>query len=421
MSSTTFRFVHAADLHLDAPFHGLRHASAAVTQALGQAPLAAWDGLVQLTIEQEAAFLLLAGDICDGAERSVRAQVRFLAGLQRLSAHGIRTFIVRGDEDPAGPWTGIHQWPDLVHCFGSRDVESVSVTTTDGHLATIHGISHSTGKPTSHVKRFKRGPDTGIHIGLLHASMGRIGDVVSCDHCEMNDLEAVGMDYWALGHHHRHQRLSKGRPWVVYPGTLQGRSLSGDETGLKGAVLVTVANGAIANASLHALDSVRLMRADVDTSAMADPSDLRQALPAVATRLGSEAEGRPVVACAMLQGRRPAWAGPRVVNSLWDQLLQSVRHQQDGGRPFVWWDSLVDLMDPCDIRARNDLSTRVGRLVDAVRRTPGRLDQLLADHDVPCAGPATLAGPPILDSIAVDDLLASAETLLLDLLECEPS
>ena len=421
MSSTTLRFVHAADLHLDAPFHGLRRASPAVTQALGQAPLAAWDALVQLTIDQNAAFLLLAGDLCSGAERSIRAQMRLLAGLQRLSAHGIRTFIVRGDEDPAGHWTGIHEWPDLVYCFGTHEVESVTVTAAGTNLATIHGISHSTGKPTNHARRFRRGPETGIHIGLLHASMGRIGDVAACDHCEMRDFEAVGMDYWALGHHHRHQQYSGGHPWVVYPGTLQGRSLNSDETGPKGAVVVTVTDGAISSVSSHALDSVRLMRADVDASNLATPSDLRQVLPAVATRLRGEAQGRRVVASAILQGRRPAWAGPRIVNSLWDQLLQDARRDQAGEQPLVWWDSLLDTMDPCENRVRNDLSARLSRLVDAVRRNPDRLEQLLVDDDVPFAGPATLAGPPILDSIAIDDLLTTAETLALDLLEREPS
>ena len=91
--------------------------------ALGQAPLTAWDALVQLTIEQNAAFLLLAGDICDGAERAVPAQMRLLNGLQRLAAHGIRTFIVRGSSDPADRWMGIHHWPDaraLLRCARRR-------------------------------------------------------------------------------------------------------------------------------------------------------------------------------------------------------------------------------------------------------------------------------------------------------------
>ena len=61
-----------------------------------QAAQSAWDALVQLTIDQNAAFLLIAGDVCDGGERGIPAQLRFLTGLQRLSAHGIRTFIVRG-------------------------------------------------------------------------------------------------------------------------------------------------------------------------------------------------------------------------------------------------------------------------------------------------------------------------------------
>jgi DNA repair exonuclease SbcCD nuclease subunit len=71
-----FRFVHASDLHLDAPFEGIRQVAPNVANAFRDASLEAWDALVDLTIEQEAVFLLLAGDIYDGAERGVRAQLQ---------------------------------------------------------------------------------------------------------------------------------------------------------------------------------------------------------------------------------------------------------------------------------------------------------------------------------------------------------
>ena len=50
--------------------------------------------------------LLISGDVCDGGDRGIPAQLSFLAGLQRLSAHGIRTFIARGANDPADRWCG---------------------------------------------------------------------------------------------------------------------------------------------------------------------------------------------------------------------------------------------------------------------------------------------------------------------------
>src|ERR1700744_4517690 len=92
-----FCFVHAADLHLDTPFEGLSRTSPAVGEALRDASLASWDALVELTLRRQAAFLLLAGDVYDGAERGLRAQLRFRAALDRLANAGIASFVVHGN------------------------------------------------------------------------------------------------------------------------------------------------------------------------------------------------------------------------------------------------------------------------------------------------------------------------------------
>src|SRR4249920_302718 len=97
---TAFRFVHAADLHLDTPFEGLARTAPAVATALRDASLSAFDALVELALREQAAFLVVAGDIYDGAERGVRAQLRFLAGLRRLSDAGVQVLVVHGNHDP---------------------------------------------------------------------------------------------------------------------------------------------------------------------------------------------------------------------------------------------------------------------------------------------------------------------------------
>jgi DNA repair exonuclease SbcCD nuclease subunit len=408
MSSTTYRFVHASDLHLDVPFQGIGRTTPAITHAMGQAALATWDALVQLTIDQNAAFLLLSGDICDGSERAIPAQVRFVAGLQRLSSHGIRTFIIRGNQDPAERWMGMHQWPEGVRCFGARDVESVSVTTVGGHMATIHGLSHSTERIGNRVSRFRRGQEPGIHVGMLHASVGA-SDATLWDHCSMKDLQSAGMDYWALGHDHRHQRLSQGDPWIVYPGTLQGRSLEADETGPKGAVVVTVADNRVTDATPYPLDAVRLVRAKVDISTFVEPSDLRRALFAAAARLKNECAGRTVIVTCEVVGQAQRWLGAQPVDSLWDRLLEELR-QEHSGDAFVWWDSLLDMTDSRESRNQDDVSVYVHRLVEVMRRAPSGIDRILADESL---------SPSTLESVEIDDLLTSAERAALSLLERE--
>ena len=416
MSSPTFCFVHAADLHLDVPCHGLRRAPSAVTQALGHAPLAAWDALVQLTIDQNAAFLLLAGDICDGAERAIPAQLRLLSGLQRLAAHGIRTFIVRGASDPADRWTGIHRWPDGVHCFGAHAHESVAVRTAEGQMATIHGISHSADRATNRVSRFRRGSESGIHIGLLHTGVRGGGDSAPGDHISIGDLQASGMDYWALGFEHRHRQVAEGHPWIVYPGTLQGRSLKGDETGPKGAVVVTVTDGHVSHLTPHALDAVRLMRLQLNASTLAGAADFRRALSAEAMRLRAECPGRTIVASCEVLGRRQAGVGAKLADALWDHILEDVRQEENGKAPLVWWDSVVDSTEAPENRSQGEASTYVRQLVEVFRRAPAGLDRLLSDQNV-ALGSAMLGGKSALDSIEVNDLLTRAERVALSLLE----
>ena len=77
-----FRFVHAADLHLDSPFTGIRETAPQVADVLRRATFDAYDRLIQLCIDRRAGALLVAGDIFDSADRSLTAQIRFVRGLE---------------------------------------------------------------------------------------------------------------------------------------------------------------------------------------------------------------------------------------------------------------------------------------------------------------------------------------------------
>ena len=58
------RFVHAADLHLDSPFTGLKAAAPAnVANALYHATFDAYENIINLCISEEVDALLVAGDV----------------------------------------------------------------------------------------------------------------------------------------------------------------------------------------------------------------------------------------------------------------------------------------------------------------------------------------------------------------------
>src|SRR4030065_667281 len=56
-----WRFVHAADLHLDSPFVGLQEVQPDLARELLEATFASFRGVVDLCLEAGAEFLLLAG------------------------------------------------------------------------------------------------------------------------------------------------------------------------------------------------------------------------------------------------------------------------------------------------------------------------------------------------------------------------
>ena len=123
---TRLRFVHAADLHLDSPFGGLRSLAPEIAETLYQATFKAYDNIIDLCIQEQVNALLIAGDIFDGADRSLRAQLKFRDGLIRLQEANIRSFICHGNHDPLDGWEAQLTFPEGCHRFGS-ELEQVPV------------------------------------------------------------------------------------------------------------------------------------------------------------------------------------------------------------------------------------------------------------------------------------------------------
>lgn len=60
------RFIHAADAHIDSPLKGLETHDGAPVDILRGATRRAFDNLIQLAMDENIDFLVLAGDIYDG-------------------------------------------------------------------------------------------------------------------------------------------------------------------------------------------------------------------------------------------------------------------------------------------------------------------------------------------------------------------
>lgn len=333
------RFVHAADLHLDSPFVGIKAAAPEnVASALRDATFSAYENIIDLCIEEQVDALLVAGDVYDSADRSLRAQLRFVDGLRRLDEAGIRSFICHGNHDPLDGWEARLDYPKSCTRF-LKDAQAVPIFKEDPGRGVVHGISYATGDVAENlVPRLGRGDPETFSIGLLHASVG--GDAAHERYapCSLDDLERSGIDYWALGHVHTTQVLSERSPTVVYAGNPQGRHPN--EAGARGVYVVDVDEGKNVQLDFRAVDTVRWARTRMDVSQM-EEQDLIDALHQRMDQALTESDGRTVVLRIALVGRGTIHASlrqPRVI----EELMSKVNDEWSERSPFAWCERIED-------------------------------------------------------------------------------
>ncbi|MGO4887498.1 exonuclease SbcCD subunit D [Anaerobacillus sp. MEB173] len=229
------RFIHTADLHLDSPFKGLNQLPAKILKRVQESTFVALQKLVDLAIDENIDFLLIAGDLYDGEDRSLRAQSRFKKEMERLQEHNIQVYIIHGNHDHlSGKWAKL-QWPDNVHFFG-ENVEGIPFRKNGEIIAYIYGFSYPKQAVYEQmITQYEKHKEDVYHIGLLHGQIEGNQDHDPYAPFSLKDLIDKGFDYWALGHIHKYQQLYD-EPLVIYPGNIQGRHIK--ETGEKGCVLI---------------------------------------------------------------------------------------------------------------------------------------------------------------------------------------
>jgi len=410
------KFVHAADIHLDSPFVGLAEVSPDLQKLLCEATFKAFDNIIDLCLEERVDFLLVAGDIYDAKDRSLRAQLRFRDGLKRLAEAGIWTFVVHGNHDPLDGWKAGLQWPGDVHVFGADRVESV-VYERDGEArAIIHGISFGKAEVRDNLAaRFSRQDSPLFQIGLLHCNVGANTGHENYAPCTRQDLERSGLDYWALGHVHNRQMLSERRPCVAYPGNTQ--SLRANESGPKGCLLVSVSDSGDVEPRFIPTDVVRRQSAEFSIADITDIDGLFDKVSSCFSEVRGAADGRPTICRLTIAGRGPMHS-ELSDPSRQEQYLDEIRESGARLAPAVFIAEVKFKTRPdVDIHLRMKSQDIVGDCLRLVREQQsngerlselrGRLDDLLERREV-----RMYLGR--FDDKALIEMLESAQSLLLD-------
>lgn len=293
-----FRFIHAADAHIDSPLRGLEAHEDAPVERIRGATRHAFENLIQLAIDKKVDFLVLAGDLYDGDWKDYSTGLFLRRQLSRLDNANIPVFMISGNHDAESVITRSLSLPDYVFRFSTRKAESKEVPDLP---VVIHGRGFPNRQvPENLVADYPDAVPNAFNLGLLHTSLTGASGHDTYAPCSVADLEQKGYDYWALGHVHQPAVISE-RPWIVFPGNCQGRHVR--ETGPRGCCLVTVDDTLqVTFFERHDLDVVRWDVLDVDLNGVQEKGEALERVSQSMSDAVESAGGRLVAARVVFHG-----------------------------------------------------------------------------------------------------------------------
>ncbi len=336
------RFVHASDLHLDASFGGVDATDDTVAGAFSRSTLEALDRVVALCIDQEVDFLVIAGDLYNSADRSLRGELAFQRAMRKLADSGIAAFVVQGNHDPADGWSAGLDLPDSVVVFSSREVERREFVRDGEVVCAVYGRSFPSRQVTENFARgFKRHPEDPLAVAVLHANVGQLAGCDDYAPCSVDDLRSASMDYWALGHIHVPGRIADN-PVAVYSGSTQG--LNPNEEGPRGCFLVEL-DAAGSREQFVETASIRWQKVEIDATGLSDLEGVISAMARTCRAAREESGGRPLVVRLEITGRSPVHSDLGRPGVLSD-LVTDLRDEQLAIEPWIWVDRVRDRTRP---------------------------------------------------------------------------
>ncbi|MFD1744973.1 exonuclease SbcCD subunit D [Rhizobium helianthi] len=334
-----FRFVHTADLHLDSPLRSLSLRNPELAALIGDATRQALIRIVDLCLEERVDALIIAGDLYDGDQTSMKT-ARFLATqMQRLHEPNIKVFKIRGNHDALSRITQELVLPPSVKVFTGR-AEAVEFK----HLAqtiAIHGLSFAKPHaPESLLPKYKPAVPGAVNIGIMHTSLAGAPGHDQYAPCSAADLHAAEFHYWALGHIHQRTEHA-GQRKVIMPGMPQGRDIN--EAGEKSISLVTVHDDGSVTVEERLTSIAQFERASVDLSGSTDWREVVERIERSLQDLRLATRSDHLVARLRLKGSTPlAWTIRRDLD-----LLRTEAEQRAERTGKTWIEKIeLDIHSP---------------------------------------------------------------------------
>jgi DNA repair protein SbcD/Mre11 len=357
-----FRFIHAADPHLDSPLQGLEAHEGAPVQTIRGATRRAFENLVNLAIEEEVNFVVMAGDLYDGDWKDYSTGLFFRKQMVRLQETGIPVYLIAGNHDAASVISKKLALPENVHVFSTKTAESMEVPELP---AVIHGrgFPHR-AVPENLAADYPAAVPAKFNLGLLHTSLTGRPDHDTYAPCSEQDLRKKGYAYWALGHIHQPEVISKD-PWIVFAGNCQGRHAR--EIGPRGCQLVTVNdNLEVERVDWRDLDVLRWQALEVDLGSVESEDGALQKIRTALADGVKMADGRLIAARIVLTGATTLHGSLHRDNQHWRAQIQAIA--QDFGDE-VWIERVkigtTPIYDITELAERDTLTKTVLATLEA--------------------------------------------------------
>ena len=376
-----FRFIHAADPHLDSPLRGLEAHEGAPVALLRGATRKAFENLVNLAIDEAVDFVVIAGDLYDGDWKDYSTGLFFRGQMVRLEAKRIPVYLIAGNHDAASVVSKKLTLPENVHVFSTRTAETMEVP---GLAAVIHGrgFPHR-AVPENLAVDYPAAVPGKFNLGLLHTSLTGRPDHDTYAPCSEQDLRNKGYAYWALGHIHQPEVISED-PWIVFAGNCQGRHAR--ETGPRGCRLVTVKDSLeVASAEWRDLDVVRWQAVEVPLAGVENEAGAIKGIREALAGAVAAAEGRLLATRIHLTGATALHGSLHRDAQHWRAQVQALA--QDFGEESVWVERLRvgtrPIYDLAELAARDALTkTVLETLETATHHLPALPDDITEMLDV---------------------------------------
>ncbi|MCD6224716.1 MAG: DNA repair exonuclease [Deltaproteobacteria bacterium] len=402
-----FKFIHAADIHLDSPLHKLDYYEGAPADEIRQATRRAFDNLVQTAIAEDVDFILIAGDLYDGDWKDYNTGLYLVSQTGKLRDAGISVYIAYGNHDAASKITKTLRLPENVYLFPSDKPSTYLIDNIDSLNVAVHGQSFAAPAVKKDLSLLYPPPLTGyFNIGVLHTcASGREGHAPYSP-CTPKGLSQKGYDYWALGHVHQQEILCEDPP-ILFSGNIQGRHIR--ETGPKGCMLITVDESGRSKLEFKPLDVIRWAILKVDSKGVESGYDLIDRFCKELEILLDHSAGRPLVARVLIEGETPAHSELLTDFDRWSNEIRAAALDIGGERVWIEKIKIRTKLPPSeqDIQAGDGAIGELVKLFDELASQPellrGLSNELIdLDKKIPKELKKELQENP--DGIGLDDI-----------------